>query len=183
MGRIRQSSDFNVSVSYSIVVYFSISPENYKIWTWYLVFWCPAVQWKKTKSYSFALLVKLKGATSCILMSHAFGSSTAAPKCHQNAMICFKARLLMRSAYATKDSSRTWKTSIQRKSLLRCTEYWNCKCFWTLCSQENIIAPFSLQPKGLNSWLSGKQERNVVCDRKLCLTSTFTNLAKLYCQL
>ena len=131
MGRIRQSSDFNVSVSYSIVVYFSISPEHYKIWTWYLVFWCPAVQWKKTKSYSFALLVKLKGATSCILMSHAFGSSTAAPKCHQNAMICFKARLLMRSAYATKDSSRTWKTSIQRK------------VYWDVLSTE-IASAFEL---------------------------------------
>ena len=32
-------------------------------------------------------------------------------------------------------------------------------CVLTLCSQENIIIPFSLQPKGLNSWLSGKREK------------------------
>ena len=173
-----KNSPIVVALSWST---FQFSPENYKIWTWYLVLWCPAVQWKKTKSYSFALLASWREQPHVSSCHMHLGSSTAAPKCHQNAMIRFKARLLMRSAYATKDSSRTWKTSIQRKSWLRCTEYWNCKCFWTLCSQENIIAPFSLQPKGLNSWLSGKRERNVVCDRKLCLTSTFTNLAKLDC--
>ena len=82
------------------------------------------------KSYSIALLAHSREQPHSCHMH--LGSSTAAPllhlpKCHQKAMICFKARLLMRSAYATKDSSRTWKTSIQRKTVLRCTEYWNCK--------------------------------------------------------
>ena len=185
-GRIRQSSDFNVSVSYSVVVYFSILSgkiQGMDIVSSSLMPSCPMKEKHAQNCWlNHTALLYLQVEGSNLMYPHVTCILAAALQ-HQNATKTpwFASRPDFWCALHTRPKIQVGPGKLQFRE----------KVDWDVLSTEIASAfelcvvrkissqKFSLQPKGLNSWLSGKRERNVVCDRKLCLTSTFTNLAKL----